>query len=73
VGERSSEDTSQRQAVWRQEGNAIKVQMESLTLDVSTINKAKRIKEMFLYMFVYLEVKPFRHKLIFFRQGHLLK
>jgi hypothetical protein len=45
VGDRSSEETAQRQTVWRQGGNAIKVQMESLVPDLSKIIKAERIKE----------------------------
>jgi hypothetical protein len=48
MGDRSSEETAQKQAVWRQGGNAIKVQMESLVPDLSKITKAKRIKEMVL-------------------------
>jgi hypothetical protein len=48
VGDRSSEETAQRQTVWRQGGNAIKVQMESLVPDLSKITKAERIKEMVL-------------------------
>jgi hypothetical protein len=48
MGERSSKETSQRQAVWRQGGNAVKVQMESLVPDLSKITKAKRIKEIVL-------------------------
>jgi hypothetical protein len=46
--DRSSKETAQRQAVWRQGENAIKVQMESLVPDLSKITKAKRIKEMVL-------------------------
>jgi hypothetical protein len=48
IGNRSSEKTAQKQAVWREEGNAIKVQMESLVPDLSKITKAERIKEMVL-------------------------
>jgi hypothetical protein len=47
-GRQISEEIVQRQAVWRQEENAIKVQMESLVPDLSKITKAKRIKEMVL-------------------------
>jgi hypothetical protein len=46
--DRSSEETAQRQTVWRQVGNAIKVQVESLVPDLSKIIKAERIKEMVL-------------------------
>jgi hypothetical protein len=46
--DRSSKETAQRQAVWRQGENAIKVQMESLVPDLSKITKAERIKEMVL-------------------------
>jgi hypothetical protein len=46
--DRSSEETAQSQAVWRQGGNAIKVQMESLVPNLSKITKAERIKEMVL-------------------------
>jgi hypothetical protein len=48
MGERSSEETAQRQAVWRQGGNAIKVQMESLMPDLSKITKDERIEEVVL-------------------------
>jgi hypothetical protein len=48
MGDRSSEETAQKQAVWRQGGNAIKVQMESLVPDLSKITKGERIEEMFL-------------------------
>jgi hypothetical protein len=48
MGERSSEETAQRQAVWRQGGNAIKVQMESLLPDLSKLIKVERIKEIVL-------------------------
>jgi hypothetical protein len=47
-GRQISEEIVQRQAVWRQGENAIKVQMESLVPDLSKITKAKRIKEMVL-------------------------
>jgi hypothetical protein len=46
--DRSSEQSAQRQAVWRQVGNVINVQMESLVSDLSKIIKAERIKEMVL-------------------------
>jgi hypothetical protein len=46
--DRSSKETAQRKAVWRQRRNAIKVQMESLVPDLSKITKAKRIEEMVL-------------------------
>jgi hypothetical protein len=46
--DRSSEATARRQAVWRQWGNAIKVQMESLIPDLSKITKAERTAEMIL-------------------------
>jgi hypothetical protein len=48
MGKRSSEETAQRQAVWRQGRNAIKVQMESLMPDLSKITQAERIEEMVL-------------------------
>jgi hypothetical protein len=48
MGKRSSEETVQRQAVWRQGGNAVKVQMESFMPDLSKITKAERIEEMVL-------------------------
>jgi hypothetical protein len=43
--EANLQETAQRQAVWRQGWNAIKVQMESLMPDLSKITKADRIKE----------------------------
>jgi hypothetical protein len=46
--DRSSEETAQRQAVWRQRRDAIKVPMKSLVTDLSKITKAERIKEMVL-------------------------
>jgi hypothetical protein len=46
--DRSSKETAQRQAVWRQRGEVIKVPMESLVPDLSKITKAERIKEMVL-------------------------
>jgi hypothetical protein len=52
---RSSEKTAQRQEIWRQGGNAIKVLVESLMPDLSKITKAKRIKEM-VFMHVQLSV-----------------
>jgi hypothetical protein len=48
MGKRSSEETAQRQAVWRQGRNAIKVQMESLMPDLSKITKAERTEEVVL-------------------------
>jgi hypothetical protein len=41
---RSSEETAQRQVMWRKGGSAIKVQIESLMPDLSKITKAKRIE-----------------------------
>jgi hypothetical protein len=46
--DRSLKETAQRQAVWRQGGNAIKDPMLSLMPDLSKIAKAERIKEMVL-------------------------
>jgi hypothetical protein len=46
--DRFSKETAQRQAVWRQGGNAIKDPMLSLMPDLSKITKAERIKEMVL-------------------------
>jgi ATP:corrinoid adenosyltransferase len=48
MGNKSSKETAQRQTVWRQVGNAIKVQMESFVPDLSKITKAKRIEEVVL-------------------------
>jgi hypothetical protein len=48
MGERSSEETAQRQTVWRQGGNSVKVQMESFVPDLSKITKSERIEEMVL-------------------------
>jgi hypothetical protein len=48
MGDKSSKETSQRQTVWRQGGNAIKVQMESLVSDLSKITKAERMEEIVL-------------------------
>jgi hypothetical protein len=45
---RSSEETAQRQTAWRKEGNAIKVEMESLVPHLSKITKTERIEEMVL-------------------------
>jgi hypothetical protein len=73
MGDRSSGETAQRQTVWRQGGNAIKVQMESLLPDLSKLIKAKRIKERFLCMCSYLALKPFHIQTHIFRQGLLLK
>jgi hypothetical protein len=63
--EKSSEETAQRQTVWRQEGNAIKVQMDSFMPDLSKkLIKTKRVKEVVLGH-VQLTLKPSRHKFIF--------
>jgi hypothetical protein len=43
--DKSSKKTTQRQTVWRQGGNAIKVQMESLVPYLSKITKAEKIEE----------------------------
>jgi hypothetical protein len=48
MGDRSSEDIAQRQAVWRQGGNASKLQMQSLLPDLSKITKVERIGEIVL-------------------------
>jgi hypothetical protein len=48
MGDRSLEETAQRQAVWRQGGSSVKVQTESLVPELSKITKATRIKEMVL-------------------------
>jgi hypothetical protein len=48
MGERVSKDTAQRPRVWRQGGNAVKVQMELLVPDLSKIMKAERIEQMVL-------------------------
>jgi hypothetical protein len=53
-------------------GNAIKVQMESLMPDLSKIIKTKRIEEVVLTAVWPSGIKV-RYKLIFFRQGLLLK
>jgi hypothetical protein len=53
MGDKSSKETAQRQTVWRQEGNAIEVQVESLMPDLSKITKAERIKEV-----VFIHVWP---------------
>jgi hypothetical protein len=57
VEDRSSEETAQKQTVWKQGGHAIQVQMESLRLDLSEITKAKRIEEVVL-----IHVWPFGTK-----------
>jgi hypothetical protein len=66
MGDKSSKETAQRQTVWRQGGNAIKVQMESLMPDVSKkLVKAERIKEVVL-MYVWLPgIKPLLGTFIF--------
>jgi hypothetical protein len=51
--DRSSEETVQRQAVWRQGENAIKVQMKLLVPDLSKITKAERT-EVMVFMHVWL-------------------
>jgi hypothetical protein len=43
-----AKETTQRQTVWRQGRNTIKVQMESLMPDVSKITKAESIEEVVL-------------------------
>jgi hypothetical protein len=48
MGDKSSKETAKRQTVWRQGGNAIKVQMESLVPELSKITKAERIEKMVL-------------------------
>jgi hypothetical protein len=40
MGEKSSKETAQRQALWRQAENSVKVQMELLVPDLSEITKA---------------------------------
>jgi hypothetical protein len=50
MGERSSEETAQRQAVWRQGGHAIKVQMESLVPDLSKITRLRGLRKWFLWL-----------------------
>jgi hypothetical protein len=55
-----------------QGANAIKVQIESLMPDLSKITKARRIEEVVL-IHVWLSGIKARYKLIFFRQGLLLK
>jgi hypothetical protein len=71
--DRSSEETAQRQAVWRQGGNAIKVQMESLVPDLSKITKPKGLRKWFFYMCGYLALKPFQTQTHSFRKGPLIK
>jgi hypothetical protein len=58
--------------VWRQGGNAVKVQMESLIPDLSKITKAERIEEVVLIHMWVSGIKA-RFKLTFFRQGLLCK
>jgi hypothetical protein len=48
MGDKSSKETAQRQAVWRQGGNFIKIPMASLMPDLSKITKAKKIEEVVL-------------------------
>jgi hypothetical protein len=45
--EKISKEAAQRQTVWRQGGNAVKVQMEPLVSDLSKVIKAKRLKKWF--------------------------
>jgi hypothetical protein len=72
MGDRSPEETAQRQAVWRQGGNAVKVQMESLVPGLSKITKAKRVKEMVL-MHVWLSgIKALPDTNSYFLPGPLL-
>jgi hypothetical protein len=71
MGKRSSEETAQRQAVWTQGGNAVKVPMESLVPDLSKITKAER--KWFLYIYSHLALKPFQTQTHIYRQGPLLK
>jgi hypothetical protein len=68
---RFSEKTTQRHAVWRQRGKAIKVQMESLIPDLSKITKAEKIEEVVL-MRGCLALKPLQgqtHKVTFKGEG----
>jgi hypothetical protein len=61
------------ETVWRQGGNAIKVQMESLVPDFSKITRTKRIEEMVL-MHVWLSgIKALPDTNSYFRQGLLLR
>jgi hypothetical protein len=48
MGDKSSKETAQRQTVWRQGGDAIKVQIESLMPDLSKKTKTERIEEVVL-------------------------
>jgi hypothetical protein len=69
MGDRPSEETAQRQAVWRQVGNVFKVQMESLVPDLSKITKAERTGEMVL-MHVWLPgIKALPDTNSFFKPG----
>jgi hypothetical protein len=61
MGDKSSKETAQRQAVWRQGGNTIKVQMESLVPDLSKLTKAKRIEEVVLIHIWPLGIKALPH------------
>jgi hypothetical protein len=65
TGDKSSKETAQRQVVWRQGGNAIKVQRESLMPDLSKITKAERIEAVVL-IHVWLSGIKARYKLISF-------
>jgi hypothetical protein len=73
MGDRSSEEPAQRQAIWSQWGNAIKVQMESLMPGLSKITKAERIEEMVLMHVCYLALKPFQTQTHIVSQGLLHK
>jgi hypothetical protein len=72
MGDKSSKETAQRQTVWRQGGNAIKVQMESHMPNLSKITKAERTEEVVL-IHLWLSGIKATYKLIFFRQCLLLK
>jgi hypothetical protein len=65
MGEKSSKEIAQRQTVWRQGANAIKIQMESLKPDLSKITKAERIEKVVL-IHVWLSGIKARYKLKFF-------
>jgi hypothetical protein len=67
MGDKSSEETAQRQTVWRQVRNAVTVQMESHVSDLSKIT-AKKIQEVFLYTCGHLALKPFQTQIHIFKQ-----
>jgi hypothetical protein len=71
--DKPSKETVQRETVWRQGGNAIKVQMESLMPDLSKITKAERIEEVVLIHCGHLASKPFQGQTHIFRQDLLLR